>query len=278
MGIDTQWRLRFGDVLRATGTDAEEVLVLRHTYRPDGLQAPTNPERVLAYTRSQYIEPRKFPAIPPRWWCVFMAEPGLRSRLECVYENHGEVAAERTATNRFFDLRPSDLLSSMWGRLVIEWSRDPVNWAKSGPRAATFPVVEVADAQLEEFPGYDQLVISFAQLQQVVTSPRYVKWQAALEAVQGIYLIADTATGQLYVGKADGGERIWGRWTTYARTGHGGNLRMRELADLDPDQPHRYQFSLLQVFGPEVPRSRIDLAEAHYKQALQTRRFGLNRN
>lgn len=258
--------------------DADDVLVLRHTYRPDGLHAPASPDEVLAYTRSQDLEPRKFPSVPPRWWCVFMAEPGLRSRLAVVYENHGEDVAERTPTLRFFDIEPSARLSSMCGRLVIEWSRDPVNWAKSGGRAADFPVLELADPHLEEFPGYDQVLISFAQLQLVTTAPHYVKWQAALEAVQGIYLIADTLTGQLYVGKADGSERIWGRWSTYARTGHGGNLRMRELADLDAEQPHRYQFSLLQVFGPDVPRARIDLAEAHYKQALQTRRFGLNRN
>jgi hypothetical protein len=34
----------------------------------------------------------------------------------------------------------------------------------------------------------------------------YSPWRAALSAVQGIYAILDARTGQLYVGKADGGE------------------------------------------------------------------------
>ena len=33
-----------------------------------------------------------------------------------------------------------------------------------------------------------------------------------------------------YVGKADGLERILGRWTAYARGGHGGNIALRDLA------------------------------------------------
>ena len=76
-----------------------------------------------------------------------------------------------------------------------------------------------------EFPGYDKVLLSYAQLRQMVGDSRYTKWHAALGGVQGICLIADTATGKLYVGKADGGERILGRWTTYARDGHAATSR-----------------------------------------------------
>ncbi len=103
-------------------------------------------------------------------------------------------------------------------------------------------------------------------------------WQTALGAVQGIYLIADTSTGQLYVGKADGGERILGRWTAYARDGHGGNIAMRDLAGRDPTHPRHFVFSILRVFGPSVPTAEVDEAESHFKRALLTRQHGLNRN
>lgn len=96
--------------------------------------------------------------------------------------------------------------------------------------------------------------------------------------MQGIYLIADTSTGQLYVGKADGGERILGRWSAYARDGHGGNLALRDLAGLDPKHARHFQFSLLRVFGPSVPMVEVDEAESHFKRALLTRLHGLNRN
>ncbi len=282
MGSDLPkpFTLTLGDVLHAAGIEATDVLVIRHTYKPDGLTSPADatPEAVLAYTRVQHLQPGKIPAVPPRWWLIFMAEAGRRCRLLMVYDNSGEALEERTDTRRSFNLHESDALASLHGRLLIEWSKDPVNWAKRGAAGAKFPVVEIADPQVVEFPGYDKVLLSYAQLRQMVGDSRYTKWHAALGAVQGIYLIADTATGKLYVGKADGGERIWSRWTTYARDGHGGNVEMRELVGRDPNQPGRYLLSILRVFGPQVPQSEVDAAEAHFKSALLSRKHGLNRN
>lgn len=90
-------------------------------------------------------------------------------------------------------------------------------------------------------------------------------------------LIADTKNGRLYVGKADGSDRILGRWSHYAKDAHGGNVALKELA-IDPSHRQHLQFSILRVFGPSVPTSEVDAAEAHYKRAMLTRTFGLNRN
>ena len=38
-----------------------------------------------------------------------------------------------------------------------------------------------------------------------------------LSNVAGVYVIADQATGKLYVGSATGDEGIWGRWRTLYR-------------------------------------------------------------
>lgn len=257
-----------------------EVLVIRHTYTPDGLGSRTEatPQRVLEYTREQNVHGSKIPAKPPRWWLIFMAESGRRCRLLTVYENRGEILASRTAEKRYFDLHPTDLIGPMQGRLLIEWSQDTVNWAKQGSAATNFPVIDIADPQIVEFPGYDNVLLSYGQLQEMVVDSRWIRWQTALSAVQGIYLIADSTDGKLYVGKADGGERILGRWTSYAHDGHGGNIAMKALVDLDPRQPTRYRFSLLRVFVPQAPQAEVDAAETHYKKALLTRKFGLNRN
>lgn len=277
---DRPFTLTLAAVLHAAGVDPSDVLVIRHTFKPGGLpsKAEATPQKVLTYTRVQHLRPGKIPAKPPRWWLIFLAEAGRRCRLFRVYDNAGEVVEERTATHRSFHLQESALLESLHGRLLIEWSRDPVNWAKPGSRAAKFPVVEIADPHIVEFPGYDRVLLPYAQLREMVGDSRYTKWQAALSAVQGIYLIADTETGKLYVGKADGTERIWGRWTTYAQDGHGGNVAMRELVGRDPNQPGRYLFSILRVFGPQVPQAEVDAAEEHFKRAMQTREHGLNRN
>lgn len=279
-GPESRFVLNLGHVLSAAEVDPANVLVIRHTFKPDGLgsRAESTPERVLAYTREQLLRPGKIPAEPPRWWLIFFAESGRRCRLFTIYDNQGEAVEERTDSRRYFRLQETGLLETLKGRLLIEWSNDPVNWAKRGPIGAHFPIIEIADPQLVDFPGYDTVLLSYGELQQMVTDSRYVKWHAALGAVQGIYLIADTSTGELYVGKADGSERILGRWTAYARDGHGGNVAMRELVGLDATQPSRYLFSLLRVFGPQVPQADVDSAEVHFKEALLTRRHGLNRN
>lgn len=265
--------------MTSAGLNLAELVVVRHTYTAGGLEtaADLTPEKVLAYTRSQHLV-NKLGKTPPRLWLVFMADGGLRSRFLTAYENHGELVEERDDTHRYFDLRPSTVLSALAGRLLIEWSRDPVNWAKVGPSAATFPIIEIADPQAVAFPGFDRVLVSHSELRNVIDDSRYAAWRTALGAVQGIYLIADNSNGKLYVGKADGAERILGRWTQYASDGHGGNQALRDLAGLDREHARHFQFSLLRVFGPSVPAAEVDEAEAHFKRALLTRTHGLNRN
>ena len=270
--------LNLGHIFAATGVDVSDIVVLRHTYKPDGLRsaADLTPERILSYTRSQGVG-NMVGKNPPRIWVVFLGESRIRTRLLAVYENHGEVLAERTADRRCFDLRPSPVLSALVDRLIIQWSGFR-SWARSGLSASEFPIVEIADPQDVEFPGFDSVILSYDELQDVVEEPRYSAWRTALGAVQGVYLITDISTGQLYVGKADGSENILGRWSTYARDGHGGNVALQELADLDSRHARHFQFILLRVFGPSVPTAEVDAAEKHFKDALLTRKYGLNRN
>lgn len=271
--------LTLGHLLEAAGVVPDKVAILRHTFTKGGLENPTDlcADKVLDYTRRQQVN-NKLGATPARLWLIFMADGARRSCLLAAYDNHGELLEERTDTMRNFDLRPTDVLSSLVGRLVVEWSRDAVNWAKTGTSASKFPVVEIADPGAVAFPGFDRVLISHALLQTVVDDSRYASWRTALGSVQGVYLIADTLTGKLYVGKADGSERILGRWTAYARDGHGGNVALLKLAGLDPAHCRHFQFSILRVFGPSVPSPEIDEAESHYKRALLTRAHGLNLN
>jgi hypothetical protein len=264
--------LHLGDILEACGVDLSSLLLLRHTYTATehGLRAGSSltTDSVRAYTRHQDVKGSKVPSKPPALWLTFMADGGRRSRFVCAYENRGEVAVEGTASDRFFDLHESDLLSTLRGRLVIQWGKDTINWAKSGSSAARYPVVEIADPEIVEFPGYDRLLLNFDQLLSVVEDSRYARWQTALAAVQGIYLIADSTNGHLYVGKADGHDRILGRWRAYAHDGHGGNKALRDLAERDEDHARHFRFSILRVFGPQATAMEVNEAESHFKRAL----------
>lgn len=219
---------------------------------------------------------------------VFLADGKRRSRLWGTFENHGEVIEERTDEVRCYDLRPSPFLSPLNDRLIVEWDT-PRSWHRSASAASAMrmPVLEIADRDKVPFPGFDGVLLSYQQLMDMVDDPRYSDWRAALSEVQGIYLITDFTNGKQYVGKADGSERILGRWTTYAKDGHGGNIALRELAYISvpgeakkqkTDHARHFVFSLLRVFGPSTPSTEVNSAESHYKEALMTRQFGLNRN
>ncbi|MDT9592639.1 GIY-YIG nuclease family protein [Nocardioides zeae] len=267
--------LTFEHVLASAGTGADEVLVIRHAYVRQhedgtaGIHADSSNEEIAAYTRTQSTNPRIFPVSPPRFWVVFLPEGGDRARLWKVLENGGEIV--RDEHRRTFALSETDLLGDLRNRLVIGW-RSPRTWRLSGATAATYPVVEIADAQPVPFPGFDALNLDHRQLLAVVREHRYAAWRTALASVVGIYLITDTRDGRHYVGKADGAENVLQRWTAYATNGHGGNVELRNL------DPASFRFSLLRVFDPATPRHEVDAAEGHFKHALDSRRHGLNRN
>ena len=275
--------LTLADVLAASGVaDLRDVRIIRHTFNPaeelKGLEDVT-PENVMSYTRRQGRQKgHKLGPQPDGTWLVFIEDGARRARFFTTYENRGELKAEGTGDLRFFDLHETDLLNSLRNRLVVNWGADPVNWAKRGPSAAFMPVLEIADPTTVPFPGFDRVRITYDVLQSVVSDARYAEWRAALKSVNGIYLIADRATGQLFVGKGDGPNGIFGRWATYSRDGHGGNAALRELAWLDPTQPQKFVFSILRVFAPNVLPADMNAAEAHYKAAFLTREFGYNRN
>lgn len=268
-GNDLAPTLTLDAILRSADIGPGETQAIRHAFvrehedsgTPIANANSTN-EEILAYTREQS-------AVPPKLWVVFMPEGGDRARLWSVLENRGEV--KNDGARRTFDLVATDHLADLSGRLVIGW-RSPRAWRLNGPTAATYPVLEVADAQPVPFPGFDWLVLEHSQLQAVMREHRYASWRTALASVVGIYLITDTRDGRQYVGKADGAESISQRWSAYATNGHGGNVELRNV------DPSSFRYSILRVFDPATPTRVIDEAERHFKLALDTRRHGLNRN
>jgi hypothetical protein len=268
--------LTLGSILHSSGIDPSDAQAIRHAYVREhedtgsqGIHADSTDEEILQYTRRQWVDPRRFPVIPPRFWVVFVREGGDRARLWSVLENRGEV--ENDGVRRSFDVVASDHLADLRNRLVIGW-RSPRTWRLNGPTAAGYPVIEIADAEPVPFPGFDRLVLDYVQLQAVMREHRYASWRTALSSVVGIYLITDTRDGRQYVGKADGAESIRQRWNVYAANGHGSNVELRNL------DPNSFRYSLLRVFDPATPTPAINETESHFKNTLDTRRHGLNRN
>jgi hypothetical protein len=130
------------------------------------------------------------------------------------------------------------------------------------------------------FPGYDEIDLSFEELEVLVRNNR-PDWRISLENTKGIYLITDTNTGRRYVGSAYGDQGIWSRWCAYSENGHGGNVELRQLAR-DPDLAYcraHFRFALLEHRLNSTPEDVILARETHWKRILLTRgEQGLNRN
>ena len=74
-----------------------------------------------------------------------------------------------------YDLEANDFLSDYQGRLVIDWGNAAVAWHQK----ATNPKKIIA-VNSQDFVGYDNLILSFGQLKDIVEKPNvYDKYISA---------------------------------------------------------------------------------------------------
>jgi hypothetical protein len=167
-----------------------------------------------------------------------------------------------------FELEPLEHYSDWVGRLTIAWPQPYQQWWRWGGRGK-FPVatIEAESRFVRGMPDWKDLVLGWHELQCLPSS-----WKAALAQWRGIYLIYDTARRAGYVGSAYGADNLLGRWTDYAKTGHGGN---RELRKSDPAD---LVFSILQLTSPDLEPTDVIALESSWKRRLHTCSYGLNAN
>ncbi|MEO1206475.1 MAG: GIY-YIG nuclease family protein [Pseudomonadota bacterium] len=175
---------------------------------------------------------------------------------------------ETNGRHLYFDLEPAEALADWSGRLICKWPPPDRSWYRWADRN-TLEIEALSESSCfaERMPDWDDLVLTQADLKSL---PR--DWQAALAQWRGIYFIADEMDGKGYVGSAYGSDNILGRWQAYARTGHGGNVGLRERVD------HPLRFSILQRVSPDMDPADVIELEASWKRRLHTRDLGLNRN
>ncbi len=179
----------------------------------------------------------------------------------------------------YYELEKTDLLSDLIQRLVIDWGKSARSWCQNGTTEKEVLYIRPAVSSLV-FQSYEQVVLSFSELRSIVEGAQDgSEWKTRLSSVAGVYLIVDTGTGKQYVGSASGEDGgIWGRWSTYAKTLHGGNKGLIELLARDPAAYLRFQYSILEVFPIKRQRHEILAYEQLYKKKLCTIPFGLNHN
>ena len=123
------------------------------------------------------------------------------------------------------------------------------------------------------FPGYDKVNVSWDELRRVIEKDN---WKTALQNQKGVYLMTDISNGKKYVGSAYGANMILGRWRTYIKTGHGGNLGLKVLT-FDHIKKN-FTYSILDIYKSTTDDQIIIERENWWKEILQSRRFGYNEN
>ena len=132
--------------------------------------------------------------------------------------------------------------------------------------------------RVAEFPGYENVLLLFEELKEVITEEE-ITWKTALQNSKGIYLITDVHNGKHYVGSAYGEEALWNRWAYYATNGHGNNRELKRLIEEKGiDYANNFQFSILEIRSKVTDDQEVMKREAHWKRMLRAREFGYNDN
>jgi len=132
----------------------------------------------------------------------------------------------------------------------------------------------------EEFPGYDNVRLSYQQLASILER-RKQSWIAALENQKAVYLITDKSNGMLYVGSAtsDTGMLLQ-RWSNYVSNGHGGNKELIAVVNKYgfDHVKQNFQYSILENYNAKIDDHVVLKRESWWKETLQSRKFGYNSN
>ena len=245
--------LNFSDVLKNVGLDPKDVKLIRHALSDERFRECYKAGMAHEYTQHQKDGFSKGYS----YWITFISDGGTYARLHSCYRVNGSVpdtpdvcpagipdceAMEYRGEMAFFDLQYMDLLKEYEGKLVIDWGGSARMWHQN--------------------------------------DTDYELWQVAMAAVNAVYLIVDTKTGDRYVGSTYGYDGLLGRWSVYVATGgHGNNKGMISHLKSVNHSCHDLQFSVLQVLSKALPDNQIIDAETLWKKKLLTYEpLGMNAN
>ena len=282
--------LNFSDMLKNVGLDPKDVKLIRHALSDERFRECYKAGMAHEYTQHHKDGFSKGYS----YWITFISDGGTYARLHSCYRVNGSVpdtpdvcpaglpdceAMEYRGEMAFFDLQYVDLLKEYEGKLVIDWGGSARMWHQKATTEK--PIVAIESKNQKPFVGFENLILSFDELKEVVENDAdYELWQAAMAAVNAVYLIVDTKTGDRYVGSTYGYDGLLGRWSVYVATGgHGNNKGMISHLKSVNHSCHDLQFSVLQVLSKALPDNQIIDAEALWKKKLLTYEpFGMNQN
>jgi hypothetical protein len=170
----------------------------------------------------------------------------------------------------WYRLKRNDVMDDLSERLVIEWGKATVAWVQTQDKQ----ILEIkGKGSIGDFISYDDIQLNYYELKKIVDfEQENFTWVSALSSVNGIYLIQEKKSGGLYVGSSYGENGLFGRWSNYAKNGHGGNKKLKNL------DPSYFEFSILEIVTSISSKDEVIARENKWKEKLGTKDFGLNSN
>jgi hypothetical protein len=268
--------LRFNMLLDDARIKPADVRLLRHETQIRRGVTPyllwrDDPAAFERYQGTQHT--KNLAKLKGRYWAGFVAPSpgstmfvGLYEVVACLGEDPDEPGCYR------YDCRRVPLADAQGrdyeGRLFIHWGDSSSSMRAWVQRAdnQNKPIIEVRPKYQEEaFPG--PLLFS-SRLSELEALPP--GWRQVLTTLTGVYALACTRTGELYVGSAGGVDGFLGRWRGYAANGHGGNVGLRDRERSD------YVVSILDTVGTRDAGDLLAMEDA-WKRKLLSVDLGLNR-
>ena len=204
----------------------------------------------------------------------FIGEESTSSRFVGVYKNNGilqmlpDYKGESLAR---FDIQEISGFELLKERVIIDWN-NPVQWLQ---HYNAMPVIRIDRGLMENnlpvFVRYEDVMLNYTQLKTIINSNN-PEWKSRLESCNCIYLILDKSNGKQYVGSTYNTKGIWGRWSEYAKTGHGNDVELKKCIDSDPKYAEKnFQWCILETLPIKILQDQAIERESLYKRKLGTR-------
>jgi hypothetical protein len=180
-----------------------------------------------------------------------------------------------SSVNTFYEHEKLPEFEKYFGRMVVQFHKVNAYVTLTGNRLDDFILKEILPSSLDKdfFPGYDKVNISWKTMKRVLEKDT---WKTALENQKGVYVITDISNGKKYIGSAYGEYMILGRWQSYLKTGHGGNVGMKNL-HFDHIKKN-FRYTILDIYKSSTNDQIIIDRESWWKEVLQSRPYGYNEN
>lgn len=273
--------LRLNDLLRLSDEELENAKVRfnQHNGENDPIeQFKKNPKDLLRwnyYNSQRYkIGQLSIGLVKMNFdeWLLFTV--GRITGIKDIPFNSGEGYEYETLEEQYGDL---------FGRVIIKYHK---TMQSQFPNAKTviddLEVKEVLPSVFSgfDFPGYDRVSLTYTELETIING-NYPSYKNALENQQAVYVLTDTSTGKLYVGSATSkNQMLLARWKGYIESFHNGNEGLKELLEQESEEYFRkyFKYSIIENFNSKVNPDFIINRESYWKEVLDTRKHGYNRN